>query len=68
MKTITGELLTGLIFDYNVQKDFEIRLGTVGDFVELFDTDLAERAAKNYTFQQVALTAMRLEKLVLCNV
>jgi hypothetical protein len=62
-KTIKGELATGVVFDGKRQKNFEIKVATIGDIVDLYDTPAAERAGKNFYFQQVALTALRLVKL-----
>jgi hypothetical protein len=62
-RTIKGALTTGVEFNGKFQKDFEIRIGTIGDLVALLETPAGERAAKNFIFQQVALNALRLVKL-----
>jgi hypothetical protein len=62
-RTVKGVLATGIEFNGKVQKDFEIKLGTIGDLVELHETPAGARAAKNYFFQAVALNALRLQKL-----
>jgi hypothetical protein len=63
MKTVKGTLTQGIEFDGKTHVDYEIRTGTIGDLVELYDTPMAERASKNFYFQQTALTALRLVKL-----